>query len=96
MTTEAVKRQEELTRRQETVKLAAQKAETALDALKEHVAGFLGSSRRQGGQRVGRLLHADKSGQHIVLMTQEEFDKFEGRFRALEEKGFKINVKVLR
>jgi DNA excision repair protein ERCC-3 len=57
---------------------------------------FLGSSRRQEGQRVGRLLHADKPGQHIVLMTQEEFDRFEGRFRALEEKGFKINVRVMR
>lgn len=57
---------------------------------------FLGGSRRQEGQRVGRLLHADKPGQHLVLMTQEEFDNFEGRFRALEEKGFKINVRVLR
>jgi DNA excision repair protein ERCC-3 len=53
---------------------------------------FLGGSRRQEGQRVGRLLHADKPGQHIVLMTQAEFDSFERRFLALEEKGFKVNV----
>lgn len=57
---------------------------------------FLGGSRRQEGQRVGRLLHADKPGQHIVLMTQEEFDSYERRFLALEEKGFKVNVRVMR
>lgn len=57
---------------------------------------FLGASRRQEGQRVGRLLHADKPGQHIVLMTQEEFDSYERRFLALEEKGFKVNVKPMR
>lgn len=55
---------------------------------------FLGSSRRQEGQRVGRLMHADKPGEHVVLMTQEEFTKFEGRFLALEEKGFKVNVRT--
>jgi len=54
---------------------------------------FHGASRRQEGQRVGRLLHADGVGSHLVLMTREEFDKFEGRFLALEEKGFKIQVK---
>lgn len=53
---------------------------------------FLGGSRRQEGQRVGRLMHADGKGEHLVLMTQEEFERFEGRFYALEEKGFKVNV----
>ena len=53
---------------------------------------FLGKSRRQEGQRVGRLLHGDGKGEHLVLMTKDEFDRFEGRFLALEEKGFKVNV----
>lgn len=53
---------------------------------------FLGGSRRQEGQRVGRLMHAQGKGEHVVLMTREEFESFEGRFFALEEKGFKVNV----
>jgi DNA excision repair protein ERCC-3 len=53
---------------------------------------FLGASRRQEGQRVGRLMHAQGKGEHIVLMTRDEFESFEGRFFALEEKGFKVNV----
>jgi DNA excision repair protein ERCC-3 len=53
---------------------------------------FLGSSRRQEGQRVGRLMHAEGKGEHLVLMTRDEFESFEGRFFALEEKGFKVNV----
>lgn len=53
---------------------------------------FLGGSRRQESQRVGRLFHADQKGSHLVLMTREEFDKFEGRFLALEEKGIHVEV----
>ena len=53
---------------------------------------FLGGSRRQEGQRVGRLFHAKGQGEHIVLMTRDEFERFEGRFLALEEKGIKVNV----
>jgi len=53
---------------------------------------FLGSSRRQEGQRVGRLMHSEGKGEHLVLMTRDEFESFEGRFFALEEKGFKVNV----
>lgn len=53
---------------------------------------FLGGSRRQESQRVGRLFHAEQKGQHLVLMTREEFDKFEGRFLALEEKGIHVEV----
>lgn len=33
-------------------------------------------------------------GQHVVYMTREEFERFEGRFLALEEKGFKVNVRT--
>jgi DNA excision repair protein ERCC-3 len=54
---------------------------------------FLGGSRRQEAQRVGRLLHAEKKGEHLCLMTRVEFDKFEHRFLALEEKGFKVTVR---
>lgn len=53
---------------------------------------FHGSSRRQESQRVGRLLHSDLKGEHLVLMTQDEFDRFSGRFLALEEKGFNVTV----
>lgn len=57
---------------------------------------FLGSSRRQESQRVGRLFHAKGGGVHLVLMTRDEFDRFEGRFMALEEKGFKVVVTEVR
>jgi len=53
---------------------------------------FLGGSRRQESQRVGRLFHSEEKGSHLVLMTREEFDKFEGRFLALEEKGIHVEV----
>lgn len=53
---------------------------------------FHGGSRRQEGQRVGRLLHADGKGEHLVLMTQDEYDAYERRFLALEEKGFRVSV----
>jgi DNA excision repair protein ERCC-3 len=55
---------------------------------------FLGASRRQESQRLGRLFHAKGKGRHVVYMTREEFEKFEGRFLALEEKGFKVNVRT--
>lgn len=54
---------------------------------------FLGGSRRQESQRVGRLLHSEKKGEHVCLMTRGEFDRFQNRFLALEEKGFKVNVR---
>ena len=53
---------------------------------------FLGGSRRQEGQRVGRLFHAKGQGEHLVFMTRDEFERFEGRFLSLEEKGIKVNV----
>lgn len=53
---------------------------------------FHGASRRQEGQRVGRLMHAQGKGEHLVFMTRDEFESYEGRFFALEEKGFKVNV----
>lgn len=53
---------------------------------------FHGSSRRQESQRVGRLFHSDGRGQHLVLMTREEFGKYEDRFLSLEEKGIHVEV----
>lgn len=55
---------------------------------------FHGSSRRQEAQRVGRGMHSESGDQeepeHIVQMTQEEFNKFESRLYSLEEQGFQI------
>lgn len=53
---------------------------------------FLYSSRRQELQRAGRLLHAKKVGQHIILMTPEELDRYHKRLLGLYEKGFRIEI----
>lgn len=53
---------------------------------------FLYGSRRQELQRAGRLLHARKIGNHIILMTPDEYEKYEKRLLSLYEKGFKIEV----
>lgn len=53
---------------------------------------FLFGSRRQEGQRLGRLFHSEKIGEHIIMMTEEEFNKYEKRLYAIYEKGFKIDV----
>lgn len=53
---------------------------------------FLGSSRRQEGQRMGRLFHGDGEGDHHVLMTREELAKYEDRLLAVQEKGIRIEV----
>lgn len=54
---------------------------------------FHGRSRRQELQRAGRVMHndSDQSTEHIVLMTDEENDKYSDRLLSLEEKGFNIN-----
>lgn len=53
---------------------------------------FLFGSRRQEGQRMGRIFHSEKKGEHIILMTEEEFDKYEKRLFSIYEKGFKIEI----
>lgn len=53
---------------------------------------FHGGSRRQEGQRSGRLFHADRPGRHVVLMTAQEHSKFGRRLLALEEKGIFVKV----
>jgi len=53
---------------------------------------FLGGSRRQEGQRMGRLFHSQAKGEHIILMTEKEFQRFEKRLFAIYEKGFRIEI----
>jgi len=53
---------------------------------------FFGGSRRQEVQRVGRVMHGDNKGEHIILMTDKELQKYEKRLYSLEEQGFKIDV----
>ena len=53
---------------------------------------FLFGSRRQEGQRLGRLFHSEEKGEHIILMTEKEFEDYGKRLYAIQEKGFKIQV----
>lgn len=53
---------------------------------------FLFGSRRQEGQRLGRLFHGEEKGEHIILMTETEFEKYGKRLYAITEKGFRIEV----
>ena len=54
---------------------------------------FLYGSRRQEGQRLGRLFHSEKKGKYIILMTDEEFEKHEKRLYSIYEKGFRIDMR---
>lgn len=53
---------------------------------------FLFGSRRQEGQRLGRLFHGEEKGEHIILMTEKEFEDYDKRLYAIYEKGFKIEI----
>ncbi len=54
---------------------------------------WLGTSRREEAQRMGRLFHSEKDDpEHIILMTDAEFEKDETRLYSIYEKGFRINV----
>ena len=53
---------------------------------------FLFGSRRQEGQRLGRLFHGEKKGEHIIMMTEGEFEKHSKRLYAIYEKGFHIQI----
>ena len=54
---------------------------------------FLYGSRMQESQRYGRLMHSDKEmPQHIVLMTEEEFNKYGKRLYAIYERGFTVDI----
>ncbi len=52
---------------------------------------FLFGSRMQESQRFGRLMHSTaKETQHIILMTEKEFNAYQKRLRAILQRGFKI------
>lgn len=54
---------------------------------------FLFGSRMQESQRFGRLMHATKEEpEHIILMSEREFDQYQKRLYAITERGFKIEV----
>lgn len=53
---------------------------------------FLFGSRRQEGQRLGRLFHGDEKGEHIILMTEKEFEDYGKRLYSITEKGFEMEI----
>lgn len=53
---------------------------------------FLFGSRRQEGQRLGRLFHGEEKGEHLILMTEKEFEEYGKRLYAITEKGFKLEI----
>ncbi len=52
---------------------------------------FLFGSRRQELQRLGRLFHSAYTGQHIILMTELELEKYKKRLYSIYERGFKVD-----
>lgn len=54
---------------------------------------FHGGSRRQEVQRYGRLMHGscDEQGEHLLMMTDEEYEKYGKRLMSLEEQGVNIS-----
>jgi len=53
---------------------------------------FLYGSRRQEGQRMGRLFHGEGKGEHIILMTENEYEDHSKRLYSIYEKGFRIEI----
>jgi len=53
---------------------------------------FLGASRRQESQRLGRLFHSQFKGEHHVIMTEEEYRKYKKRLYPLIEHGLEVIV----
>jgi DNA excision repair protein ERCC-3 len=51
---------------------------------------FHGGSRRQEAQRYGRAMHGESTGEHIILMTDTEYENHSKRLLALEEQGINI------
>ncbi|MHA1407945.1 MAG: DEAD/DEAH box helicase [Candidatus Heimdallarchaeaceae archaeon] len=52
---------------------------------------FLFGSRMQESQRFGRLMHSLKQEpEHIILMNEKEFEKYQKRLYAITERGFRI------
>jgi len=56
---------------------------------------FLKGSRMQESQRYGRLMHSLKDGcQHIILMTNDEYERYSKRLYSIIERGFPIEYEV--
>jgi len=53
---------------------------------------FLFGSRRQEGQRLGRLFHGENKGEHFILMTEKEFEDYGKRLHSITEKGIKLEI----
>mgnify|MGYP000011623034 CR=1 FL=1 len=54
---------------------------------------FLGGSRMQESQRFGRLMHAlREEPEHIIIMTEKEYEQYHRRLYAIAERGFRIEV----
>jgi superfamily II DNA or RNA helicase len=53
---------------------------------------FLFGSRRQELQRLGRLFHSNFTGDHIILMTEEEYGQYKKRLYSIYEKGIDIII----
>lgn len=53
---------------------------------------FLFGSRQEETQFFGRLLHGKNKGEHIIMMTDEEYEKYGKRIYGIQEKGFKIRL----
>ena len=52
---------------------------------------FHAGSRRQEVQRMGRVMHREEKGQHVILMTYEEYDSYHKRIDVLEGKGMRVS-----
>ena len=53
---------------------------------------FLYGSRMQESQRFGRLMHSEKRAEHIIIMTEKEFQTYQKRLYAIYERGFRIEI----
>lgn len=53
---------------------------------------FYGGSRRQEAQRVGRVMHGNGEGEHVLMMTDEEYERHGSRLYSLEEQEFNIRI----
>ena len=59
-----------------------------LDVVVEY--DFHGGSRRQEAQRYGRVMHGESTGEHLILMTDAEYEKHSKRLLSLEEQGITV------
>jgi hypothetical protein len=58
---------------------------------------FLFGSRQQELQRTGRLMHSQsKEPKHDIIMTRNEMEKYGKRLYALQEKGFKVQLREVK